>query len=918
MRAPQRISPTPALRCLLTAALLAGSGFAEARAEAPDKAEKATIRVTGYTPWAWNALTRARRSALQDWLATERDPVTGQLWGDLIKLAPDNQLSFPGFSLKLLNFAAGTGEEVITTPDVGVQDFFRYRDQRFLLPLNPFIWEIRADGAGKPLRTADGAWDYVLDGQGERVLLWPDWERVPAAFREIVTSNGDVFGLPIQRTGVGLMYRRDMFERAGLDPDAPPRDWDELFDVALRISATEEGNSRKYGLMLTGDFVELYTLGDGGESARMEKYPDGSTRWVADFASPERLAALRFVRRSTLTKWIVTPDGSPLIVWEPDRETQPVIEHPSLGVGRWEGEPGRPGSQLVFPGATYGPAQIRTGVAFNQLGGYGVGNDDKWYNLFSEPDGRLAMSVQTPAAMIQQLQALDPTQVGFGPVPRGKAGAFVRAEGQIGSLNYILADDPTRARLSWAVLSFLASRSYERMSVHSYVREGEGVADTLDPRLLVEEGYETITEQMSPSMKAYWEGLEASTKAPIIARNFQTLSDQYLQPIYRRASLEPDYDYLTAIAKAEEQVQKRLDFQMGAYERVEGRGWIITAIVVIFAAVIIFSWVAFRSLSQRYDSALHQPAKSREARRRTLTAYALLAPGMILILVFSYYPIIISLPIAFQDYYVVGESEWIGIANFVEVFSNPVTWISLMKAIYYLGLTVAVGFLAPVVLAILLSETFSVRYLLRTIYYLPAVVAGIVMLLMWRRFFEATPEGMVNRLVMPLMELWNKVAPGIRWDIAVEPIDWLHHPVLGIPSIVFVGIWGGMGPGMLIYLAALKSVPEELYEAAELDGAGWWSRFSQITLSYLRPLLVINFVGAVIGAFQASGNILALSGNFPATYTFAVHIWFEAFGLGQFGVGTALSWVMAALLVGFTVWQLRILRDVEFRKAAAD
>ena len=91
-----------------------------------------------------------------------------------------------------------------------------------------------------------------------------------------------------------------------------------------------------------------------------------------------------------------------------------------------------------------------------------------------------------------------------------------------------------------------------------------------------------------------------------------------------------------------------------------------------------------------------------------------------------------------------------------------------------------------------------------------------------------------------------------------------------------------------------------------------------ITMAYLRPLLIINFVGAVIGAFQSAGNILALSGNFPATYTFAVHLWFEAFGLGNFGVATALSWLMASILVFVTLWQLDILRKVEFRKAQAD
>jgi multiple sugar transport system permease protein len=295
----------------------------------------------------------------------------------------------------------------------------------------------------------------------------------------------------------------------------------------------------------------------------------------------------------------------------------------------------------------------------------------------------------------------------------------------------------------------------------------------------------------------------------------------------------------------------------------------------------------------------------------------LLAPALLLISVFSYYPIFKALPIAFQDYNVTGSTAWVGSANFVEVFSNPATWISLLKTAYYMILSIGFGFLAPVVLAVLMSEIQAFRYFLRTVYYLPAVVAGIVMLLLWQRFFEPTPDGMVNRLYLAAAGFWNAIMPA-GLDVALRPIDWLRDPIWGIPSVVFVGIWGGMGPGMLIYLAALKSIPEDLYEASEIDGATWRDRLYHITLSYLRPLLVINLIGAVISAFQASGNILALSGNFPATYTFAVHLWFETFGLGNFGVGTALSWIMAAILMGFTLWQLRILRSVEFRRAEAD
>ena len=112
---------------------MTGSGLAEttqSEATAPT-----VIRVTGYTPWAWSPPTRARRSALQTFMNDTIDPGTGQPWGKLIRIEPDNPLSFPGFSLKILNFSAGTGEEVVTTSQ-GITQFYQYRDQRCLMPVH--------------------------------------------------------------------------------------------------------------------------------------------------------------------------------------------------------------------------------------------------------------------------------------------------------------------------------------------------------------------------------------------------------------------------------------------------------------------------------------------------------------------------------------------------------------------------------------------------------------------------------------------------------------------------------------------------------------------------------------------------------------------------------------------------------------
>lgn len=885
----------------ICAGLLCGLPSALAKESTPDPT---IIRVTGYSPWAWSPPTRARRSALDTFLRDMRDPQTGKPWKELVEIRPDNPLSFPGFSLKILNFAAGTGEEVVTTSD-GIMQFFQYRDQRFLLPLNPFIWKVREDSSGRPLRLPDGGWDYEPGPDNGRILLWKSWENIPPVFREMLEWKGDVYGVPTRIFASGLMYRRDLFRQSGLDPDNPPATWDGFFESALRIGAATRGEA--YGVHLTNAVADSYLLGLGGKYARQEILGDGKSRWISLVDSPEMLQTIRFLRKLTLVKWVIDDHGAPVVVWLPDggEAAEGVV---------WSGAPNAMGSSVAVSGRTYSGSEIFTGVAFNQVGGTPTATNVKWFDLFTQVPARLGMALNTTENLASFSANMDPALLGFAPVPAGPEGRGVFAQGEIAGLNYILARDREKARLAWAVLGFLAGDEYSVLAARSYARESEGIAETLPPRVLERAGLATIAERIPPGLREFWQTLPSVLRPVVPAKNFQAINNQYLAPILRSATADPDFDFERALAGAREQIQARLDFAAGDFSRVQNRGLVIAAMVIIFAGVLTGTAMAIKAMLAR---ARTESIEKVERAASPLAGWVLLAPAMLLISIFSYYPIFKALPIAFQNYSVTGSAAWVGTANFVEIFSNPATWISLLKTAYYMTLSIGIGFLAPVVLAILMSEIRSFRYFLRTVYYLPAVVAGIVMLLLWQRFFEPTATGMVNTLYLGVVGLWNSVVPA-SMELAMKPLDWLRDPVWGIPSVVFIGIWGGMGPGMLIYLAALKSIPEDLYEAAEIDGAGWRDRFVHITLSYLRPLLVINLIGAVIGAFQSSGNILALSGNFPATYTFAVHLWFETFGLGNFGVGTALSWVMAAILVVFTLYQLRILRSVEFRRAQAD
>jgi multiple sugar transport system permease protein len=168
--------------------------------------------------------------------------------------------------------------------------------------------------------------------------------------------------------------------------------------------------------------------------------------------------------------------------------------------------------------------------------------------------------------------------------------------------------------------------------------------------------------------------------------------------------------------------------------------------------------------------------------------------------------------------------------------------------------------------------------------------------------YDPTSYGVLNRLVA---------------HFGIPEQSWLNDARLAMVCVIIPGIWGGAGPASLIYIAALKSIPEELYEAADMDNAGILRKTWHITLPFLKPLVIINFVGAFVGGFQASENIFVMTEGGPlnATRTIGLEIFFNAFLYLKFGYATAMAWIMGSVLMGFTLINLRVLRSVEFTRA---
>ena len=158
--------------------------------------------------------------------------------------------------------------------------------------------------------------------------------------------------------------------------------------------------------------------------------------------------------------------------------------------------------------------------------------------------------------------------------------------------------------------------------------------------------------------------------------------------------------------------------------------------------------------------------------------------------------------------------------------------------------------------------------------------------------------------------------PSRLFDCNAEPYRWLFNENTAMISCVIPMVWAGMGPGCLIYLAALKGIPVDYYEAADIDGATFIDKILFVVFPTLKALIVINFVGVFISSWYSStGNILVMTGGDAATRTetAGLYIWYKAFTYLDFGPATAAAWMLAFMLIGFTIYQLRILSKVEFR-----
>ncbi len=284
-----------------------------------------------------------------------------------------------------------------------------------------------------------------------------------------------------------------------------------------------------------------------------------------------------------------------------------------------------------------------------------------------------------------------------------------------------------------------------------------------------------------------------------------------------------------------------------------------------------------------------------------LTASLFLLPGLLLFFTFIVGPMAYSLRVSFYDWKIVNpeQSEWVGLGNYAQALGNPIFRRAVLNTLAYALVTVPGQMIFGLVVAVLLNQEIRGRAFFRVVYYLPTITSWVIVSLLFEYMFSGQ-AGLVNYILRDVLHLIPK------------NILWLADPVLAFVPIHLLGIWKGVGWTAVIYLAGLQAIPEHLYEAAEVDGAGAWDRFSRITFPLLRPTMVFLVVVLTIGAMNAYiSNLLITNGGDPLDLThFILTLMYDAtFNRLDFGYGSAISYILTVFVFVISVVQIRFLRQ---------
>lgn len=287
--------------------------------------------------------------------------------------------------------------------------------------------------------------------------------------------------------------------------------------------------------------------------------------------------------------------------------------------------------------------------------------------------------------------------------------------------------------------------------------------------------------------------------------------------------------------------------------------------------------------------------------RKNWTAYLFLAPGLIHFLIFTLFAVSFALYISFHKWNIIQPAKpFVGFDNYVRLFSDP-RFLRAVTNTFLFMIGVPLNLISGLSVALLLNTKVRGQGLYRTLFYIPVVTPLVVSSIIWKWVYQGD-YGLLNYYLL-------------KFHLIESKIVWLADPNLALPALIIMGIWGGTGGTMVIYLAGLQGIPEEMYDAAKVDGANAWQRLLYITIPLLRPTTFFLTITGVIGTFQIFTEVYIMTNGGPLnrTTTIGFYLYDKAFRQLDMGYATAMAFVLFAMIFVFTLLQWKYTRgDVEY------
>lgn len=283
--------------------------------------------------------------------------------------------------------------------------------------------------------------------------------------------------------------------------------------------------------------------------------------------------------------------------------------------------------------------------------------------------------------------------------------------------------------------------------------------------------------------------------------------------------------------------------------------------------------------------------KKKKSWKKYIAGYAFLGPNIVGFMVFTLLPVIASLCLAFVSWDILTPPKFVGLENFIRIMHDRTFWNCMYNTFYFM-LGIPLNMAGSLLLAMLINRKLKGITIFRTIYFLPVISSMVAVALIWRWIYN--PDfGLLNSFLAIFFK---------------NPPQWLNSTTWAKPALVILGTWQGVGYNMLLYLAGLQSVPQDLYEAASIDGANKWQQFWAITWPMLYFVNFFIVIMGVIGTFQSFGTVYVMTGGGPAesTKTIVYYIFNNAFEWFQMGYASAIAWILFGLMFIFTLIQWKL------------